>query len=131
MSLIKDQKEKTRDEWEAELKQALITGHFPLHCYQSSQNYGFCAVGVKLRKEEPEIAKSLSRCEGKYLPKRILTKEAWDLGMKFHEAITLDKVDDAKRLFDQIQSLPRVLKTEKELIEHDSSIMNKIKDHLP
>lgn len=124
-------KEKTLEDWERELKQALITGNFPLHCYQSSQNFGFCAVGVKLQKENPEIARSFGNREGKYLPKRIFTKEAWELGMKFHNAVTLDKVEEASKLFEQIQALPRVLRTEEELREHDSNFINKIKDNLP
>lgn len=124
----KGNKEKTKDEWEYELKRALLTGRFPLHCYQSSQNFGFCAVGLKLRGEQPGIAESLANCDGKYNPKRILTKEAWDLGMKFHECVTLDKVDEAMALFIKIQSLPRVMKTETELRDYDDSILNRIRD---
>jgi hypothetical protein len=123
-------KEKTKDDWERELKEALITGHFPLHCYESSGNFGFCAVGVKLQKENPDMAKSVGDLEGKYLPRRIFTKEAWDLGMKFHGAITNDRVEEASKLFEQIQALPRVLKTEEELRKHDSSIVNRIKDRV-
>lgn len=124
----KSLKEKSLEDWERELKEALITGEFPLHCYQSSQNFGFCAVGVKLQKENPSIAKSFGNLEGKYLPRRIFTQEAYDLGMAFHEAVTNDKVEEASKLFEQIQALPRVLKTEEELREHDGQFLNRIKD---
>ena len=129
-SVEESKKYKTREDWEKELKQALITGHFPLHCFQSSQNFGFCAVGIRLQKEQPDIANSFANQEGKYIPQRIMTKEAWDLGMKFHQSISLDKVGEANKLFNQIQSLPRVLKNEAELKEYDSNLLNRIMDKI-
>lgn len=123
-------KEKTLEDWEKELKKSLITGHFPLHCYQSSQNFGFCAVGIKLIKENREIGESFRNLEGKYIPRRIFTKEAYDLGAKFHDCIALDKTEEALKIFNQIQALPRVLKTELELREYDSSILNRIQDRI-
>ena len=107
-----------KEDWEKRIVKALETG-FVKDDKESSANWGCCAVGSRLQIEKPSVAKQFQECYN-FTVKRILTPEAFDLGMKFNHAVRRNKVKEADDLFKKIYALPRLLKTDEELQRHDS-----------
>lgn len=110
-------KQKTVNDWYAEFAKAEKLGYFPEHCERSAFNWGCCAIGARIQIENPDLADKLALSDGHgstYEHGYALTAEAEDLGVRFYDAVEDNQIQLAKKIFNEIHSLPRIFKTNEE-----------------
>lgn len=100
--------------WRMALEQAQRDNFFTDGCILAACDWGNCAIGSRLQIENPKFinyVKSRAASKHEYMKMR-LTPKAYELGMKFAEATKNAQPEKARKIFDQIQKLPEVLREE-------------------
>jgi hypothetical protein len=71
-----------------------------------ARGWSCCAVGSRIQLERPELIENITN--KRIMLRKLLTPRAYYLGVKFYDAVTVNNVEKAEKIFNKIQSLDNI-----------------------